>query len=166
MTEQELNKRVSDETIKAEALHAAQEDGIVFIDEIDKVCYDHNAPHRGADASNEGVQRDLLPLVEGCMVETKYGEVDTSKILFIASVSVIYRYSSVMYRCTSLFTSIFLQGAFHAVKVSDLLPELQGRLPVRVELGGLDENDLYRILTEPGLLLYCCVFETILIILF
>jgi ATP-dependent HslUV protease ATP-binding subunit HslU len=125
LTEQELSKRASDEAIKAEALRLTQEHGIVFIDEIDKVCYDHSSPHRGGDASNEGVQRDLLPLVEGTLVETKFGTVDTSKILFIAS------------------------GAFHAVKVSDLLPELQGRFPVRVMLKGLSEHDFYRILTEP-----------------
>jgi ATP-dependent HslUV protease ATP-binding subunit HslU len=125
LTEQELSKRANDEAIKAEALRLTQEHGIVFIDEIDKVCYDHSSPHRGGDASNEGVQRDLLPLVEGTTVETKFGTIDTSKILFIAS------------------------GAFHAVKVSDLLPELQGRFPVRVQLNGLSESDFYRILTEP-----------------
>jgi ATP-dependent HslUV protease ATP-binding subunit HslU len=125
LAEQELSKRANEHAINAEALRLTQEHGIIFIDEIDKVCVDHNAPQRSGDASNEGVQRDLLPLVEGTRVETKYGPVDTSKILFIAS------------------------GAFHAVKVSDLLPELQGRFPVRVMLSALTQADFYRILTEP-----------------
>jgi len=127
LAENELNKRLDDDSIRRTAVQEAQENGIIFIDEIDKVCFNHDIPSssRSGDASNEGVQRDLLPLVEGCTVETKYGEIDTSKMLFIAS------------------------GAFHAVKVSDLLPELQGRLPVRVKLNALTESDMYRILTEP-----------------
>jgi ATP-dependent HslUV protease ATP-binding subunit HslU len=125
LAEQELSKRANETAIAAEALRLTQEHGIVFIDEIDKVCFDHNSPQRSGDASNEGVQRDLLPLVEGTRVETKYGPIDTSKILFIAS------------------------GAFHSVKVSDLLPELQGRFPVRVMLNPLTQSDFYRILTEP-----------------
>jgi len=106
------------------ALLNAQEDGIVFIDEIDKVCK-HSGVLTNTDASDEGVQRDLLPLIEGTIVNTKQGSVDTSKILFICS------------------------GAFHECKPSDLIAELQGRLPVRVELKPLSEADLHRILTEP-----------------
>ena len=97
----------------------------VFIDEIDKICTSNDSFGKSADASAEGVQRDLLPLVEGTTINTKHGNVKTDYILFVAS------------------------GAFHAVKPSDLLPELQGRLPVRVELKGLTEDDLYKILTEP-----------------
>jgi len=108
--------------VKAAALEAVQENGIVFIDEIDKVCA--RAETRGADVSREGVQRDLLPLIEGTTVSTKYGAVKTDHILFIAS------------------------GAFHIAKPSDLLPELQGRLPIRVELRALTEEDFVRILTE------------------
>ena len=104
------------------ALEAVQENGIVFIDEIDKVCA--RAETRGADVSREGVQRDLLPLIEGTTVSTKHGTVKTDHILFIAS------------------------GAFHIAKPSDLLPELQGRLPIRVELQALTEDDFVRILTE------------------
>ncbi len=101
-----------------------QENGIVFLDEIDKICA--RADTRGADVSREGVQRDLLPLIEGTTVSTKYGPVKTDHILFIAS------------------------GAFHVAKPSDLLPELQGRLPIRVELTPLTEGDFVRILTETG----------------
>ena len=108
--------------MKQAALEAVQENGIVFIDEIDKVCA--RADTRGADVSREGVQRDLLPLIEGTTVSTKYGPVKTDHILFIAS------------------------GAFHIAKPSDLLPELQGRLPIRVELRALTEEDFVRILTE------------------
>jgi ATP-dependent HslUV protease ATP-binding subunit HslU len=108
----------------AEAIRSVEQDGIVFIDEIDKIC-SRGSDRHGADASAEGVQRDLLPLIEGCTISTKYGNVDTDHILFVAS------------------------GAFHAVKPSDMLAELQGRLPIRVELKGLTEDDLYRILTEP-----------------
>ena len=102
-----------------------EESGIVFMDEIDKICSSKDSMSKSADASAEGVQRDLLPLVEGTTISTKYGNVNTDYILFIAS------------------------GAFHAVKPSDMLPELQGRLPIRVELNGLTEDDLYKILTEP-----------------
>jgi ATP-dependent HslUV protease ATP-binding subunit HslU len=102
----------------------AESDGIVFIDEIDKIVTSHETRH-GADASSEGVQRDLLPIIEGSMVSTKYGNVCTDHILFICS------------------------GAFHSCKPSDMLAELQGRLPIRVELKGLTQEDLYRILTEP-----------------
>ncbi len=120
---QEADKLLDDEAVKAAALEAVQENGIVFLDEIDKICA--RAETRGADVSREGVQRDLLPLIEGTTVSTKYGPVKTDHILFIAS------------------------GAFHIAKPSDLLPELQGRLPIRVELQPLTEGDFVRILTEP-----------------
>ena len=119
---QEADKLLDDEAVKAAALRAVQEDGIVFLDEIDKICARTDA--RGADVSREGVQRDLLPLIEGTTVSTKHGAVKTDHILFIAS------------------------GAFHVAKPSDLLPELQGRLPIRVELRALTEADFVRILTE------------------
>lgn len=119
---EEADKLLDDEAVKAAALEAVQESGIVFIDEIDKVAA--RAETRGADVSREGVQRDLLPLIEGTTVSTKHGPVKTDHILFIAS------------------------GAFHIAKPSDLLPELQGRLPIRVELRPLTEADFVRILTE------------------
>ncbi len=119
---EEADKLLDDETVTRAALEAVQQNGIVFIDEIDKVCA--RAESRGADVSREGVQRDLLPLIEGTTVSTKYGPVRTDHILFIAS------------------------GAFHAAKPSDLLPELQGRLPIRVELKALTEADFVRILSE------------------
>ncbi|MDE3081364.1 MAG: ATP-dependent protease ATPase subunit HslU [Paracoccaceae bacterium] len=119
---EEADKLLDDETVNRTALESVQENGIVFIDEIDKVCA--RAETRGADVSREGVQRDLLPLIEGTTVSTKYGAVKTDHILFIAS------------------------GAFHIAKPSDLLPELQGRLPIRVELTALSEADFVRILTE------------------
>ncbi len=118
----EADKLLDDETIKRAALEAVEQNGIVFLDEIDKVCARSDA--RGADVSREGVQRDLLPLIEGTVVSTKHGPVNTDHILFIAS------------------------GAFHIAKPSDLLPELQGRLPIRVELRALTEGDFVRILTE------------------
>jgi len=118
----EADKLLDDETVTKAALTAVQENGIVFLDEIDKVTA--RAETRGADVSREGVQRDLLPLIEGTTVSTKYGPVKTDHILFIAS------------------------GAFHIAKPSDLLPELQGRLPIRVELRALTEQDFVRILTE------------------
>jgi ATP-dependent HslUV protease ATP-binding subunit HslU len=120
---QEADKLLDDEAVKQSALAAVQDNGIVFLDEIDKICA--RADARGADVSREGVQRDLLPLIEGTTVSTKYGPVKTDHILFIAS------------------------GAFHVAKPSDLLPELQGRLPIRVELKPLTEGDFVRILTEP-----------------
>ena len=119
---QEADKLLDDETVKTAALEAVQQNGIVFLDEIDKICA--RADARGADVSREGVQRDLLPLIEGTTVSTKFGPVKTDHILFIAS------------------------GAFHIAKPSDLLPELQGRLPIRVELQPLTEADFVRILTE------------------
>jgi ATP-dependent HslUV protease ATP-binding subunit HslU len=108
-----------------DAIRNVENDGIVFIDEIDKICARSETGRIGADVSREGVQRDLLPLIEGTTVSTKYGPVKTDHVLFIAS------------------------GAFHAAKPSDLLPELQGRLPIRVELKPLTREDLRRILTEP-----------------
>ncbi len=119
---EEADKLLDDEVVKAEAVRAVEENGIVFLDEIDKVCGRSDAG--GAEVSREGVQRDLLPLIEGTTVSTKYGAVKTDHILFIAS------------------------GAFHVAKPSDLLPELQGRLPIRVELTALTEGDFVRILTE------------------
>ncbi|WP_226779997.1 ATP-dependent protease ATPase subunit HslU [Oceaniglobus trochenteri] len=119
---EEADKLLDDETVHKAALEAVQENGIVFLDEIDKVCARKDA--RGGDVSREGVQRDLLPLIEGTTVSTKYGPVKTDHILFIAS------------------------GAFHIAKPSDLLPELQGRLPIRVELRALTEDDFVRILTD------------------
>ncbi|MBU0644999.1 MAG: ATP-dependent protease ATPase subunit HslU [Alphaproteobacteria bacterium] len=119
---EEADKLLDDETVTRVALEAVQENGIVFIDEIDKVCARSDA--RGGDVSREGVQRDLLPLIEGTTVSTKHGPVKTDHILFIAS------------------------GAFHIAKPSDLLPELQGRLPIRVELRALEVGDFVRILTE------------------
>jgi len=119
---EEADKLLDDEAVRAAALEAVQENGIVFIDEIDKVAA--RSETRGADVSREGVQRDLLPLIEGTTVSTKYGPVKSDHILFIAS------------------------GAFHIAKPSDLLPELQGRLPIRVELKALEEADFVRILTE------------------
>ena len=120
---EEADKLLDDDAIKREAVELAEQDGIVFLDEIDKITTRSDA--RGGDVSREGVQRDLLPLIEGTTVSTKYGPVKTDHILFIAS------------------------GAFHVAKPSDLLPELQGRLPIRVELRALTEKDFVRILTEP-----------------
>ncbi|MDW4498086.1 ATP-dependent protease ATPase subunit HslU [Sulfitobacter sp. D35] len=119
---EEADKLLDDETVTRSAIEAVEQNGIVFLDEIDKVCARSDA--RGADVSREGVQRDLLPLIEGTTVSTKHGPVKTDHILFIAS------------------------GAFHIAKPSDLLPELQGRLPIRVELRALTEEDFVRILTE------------------
>jgi ATP-dependent HslUV protease ATP-binding subunit HslU len=118
----EADKLLDDETVTKAALEAVEQSGIVFLDEIDKVCA--RADARGADVSREGVQRDLLPLIEGTTVSTKHGPIKTDHILFIAS------------------------GAFHVAKPSDLLPELQGRLPIRVELRALTMDDFVRILTE------------------
>jgi len=120
---EESDKLVDQEALTQEALELAEQQGIVFLDEIDKVA--SRAERAGADVSREGVQRDLLPLIEGTTVSTKYGPVKTDHILFIAS------------------------GAFHVAKPSDLLPELQGRLPIRVELKPLTRDDFRRILTEP-----------------
>jgi len=119
---EEADKLLDEEVVNKKAIEAVEQQGIVFLDEIDKVCARSDA--RGGDVSREGVQRDLLPLIEGTTVSTKYGPVKTDHILFIAS------------------------GAFHIAKPSDLLPELQGRLPIRVELRALTEEDFVRILTE------------------
>ncbi len=123
LVEEEAGKLVNEEELRARALANAEQNGIVFIDEIDKVARRQDT--MGADVSREGVQRDLLPLVEGCTVSTKYGQVKSDHMLFIAS------------------------GAFHMSKPSDLIPELQGRFPIRVELDSLKVEDFVRILTEP-----------------
>ena len=120
---EESDKLLDSDQITADAIESAEQNGIVFLDEIDKICA--RSERQGADVSREGVQRDLLPLIEGTTVSTKHGPVKTDHILFIAS------------------------GAFHVAKPSDLLPELQGRLPIRVELKALTKDDLRRILTEP-----------------
>jgi ATP-dependent HslUV protease ATP-binding subunit HslU len=124
LTDEEAAKMVDEEELKAQALEAVEQQGIVFLDELDKVA--RRSETMGADVSREGVQRDLLPLVEGSTVNTKYGMVRTDHILFIAS------------------------GAFHVSKPSDLIPELQGRFPIRVELKSLKTDDFVRILTEPN----------------
>ena len=123
LTEEEASKLVNDDDIKQQAVENAEQNGIVFLDEIDKIAT--RSESRGPEVSREGVQRDLLPLVEGSTVSTKYGMVKTDHILFICS------------------------GAFHLSKPSDLIPELQGRLPIRVELSALDVDDFCRILVEP-----------------
>ena len=123
LTDEEAAKMIDDEELKTQALEAVEQHGIVFLDELDKVT--RSSGTQGADVSREGVQRDLLPLVEGSTVNTKYGMVKTDHILFIAS------------------------GAFHVSKPSDLIPELQGRFPIRVELKSLTTEDFVRILTEP-----------------
>ncbi|HLM52087.1 MAG TPA: ATP-dependent protease ATPase subunit HslU [Pseudoxanthomonas sp.] len=125
LIEEEAGKLVNEDDIRAAAIEACEQNGIVFIDEIDKVAKRGDANSSGGDVSREGVQRDLLPLVEGSNVSTKYGTVKTDHILFIAS------------------------GAFHLAKPSDLIPELQGRFPIRVELSALSKQDFVRILTEP-----------------
>lgn len=134
---EEADKLLDETQIQSEAIRLAENDGIVFLDEIDKVCA--RADARGADVSREGVQRDLLPLIEGATVSTKYGPMKTDHVLFIAS------------------------GAFHVSKPSDLLPELQGRLPIRVELQALTRDDFRAILTEPEASLitqYVALMET------
>jgi len=123
LIDEESNKMIDEDKIIKNSLKAVENDGIVFIDEIDKICARGNV--KGGDVSREGVQRDLLPIVEGTTISTKHGIVKTDHILFIAS------------------------GAFHVAKPSDLLPELQGRFPIRVQLKSLTEDDLLRILTEP-----------------
>ncbi len=123
LREEEAAKLIDDEDLKSRALESVEQNGIVFLDEVDKIA--KRSEHSGADVSREGVQRDLLPLIEGSTVSTKHGMVNTDHILFIAS------------------------GAFHYAKPSDLIPELQGRLPIRVELQALSTDDFVRILTEP-----------------
>ncbi len=126
LQEEEAAKLVNDEDIKLRAVEAVEQNGIVFLDEIDKICKRAELGGGGGEVSREGVQRDLLPLVEGSTVSTKYGMIKTDHILFIAS------------------------GAFHVAKPSDLIPELQGRFPIRVELDALSADDFVRILTEPN----------------
>ena len=123
LVEEEADKLLDEDAVVREAIDSVEQNGIVFLDEIDKICA--RSDRFGADVSREGVQRDLLPLIEGTTVATKHGTVETNHILFVAS------------------------GAFHLAKPSDLLPELQGRLPIRVELKALTEEDFRRILTEP-----------------
>ena len=123
LTREEAGKLIDDDAISAEAIKRAEEDGIIFIDEMDKIAGKGNT--QGPDVSREGVQRDILPIVEGCTVNTKYGIIKTDFILFIAA------------------------GAFHVSKVNDLIPELQGRFPVIVELQSLTESDFAKILKEP-----------------
>jgi ATP-dependent HslUV protease ATP-binding subunit HslU len=124
LKEEEAAKLINQEDVKLQAVRAVEENGIVFLDEVDKIA--RRAEAHGADVSREGVQRDLLPLVEGCTVSTRYGMVRTDHVLFIAS------------------------GAFSVAKPSDLIPELQGRFPIRVELDALGIDDFVRILTEPS----------------
>lgn len=123
LVDEEAEKLIDSENVNIEAIRRAENDGIIFIDEIDKIAGGSN--HNGPDVSREGVQRDILPIVEGCTVNTKYGSIKTDYILFIAS------------------------GAFHISSVSDLIPELQGRFPVVVELNSLNKEDFVKILTEP-----------------
>jgi ATP-dependent HslUV protease ATP-binding subunit HslU len=124
LVEEEAGRLLNPEELKEKTIHAVENNGIVFIDEFDKIC--KRGESSGPDVSREGVQRDLLPLIEGCTVNTKHGMVRTDHILFIAS------------------------GAFQIAKPSDLIPELQGRLPIRVELKNLTVDDFERILTEPN----------------
>jgi ATP-dependent HslUV protease ATP-binding subunit HslU len=126
LQEEEAAKLVNEDDIRARAVEAVEQNGIVFLDEIDKICKRSELGGGGGEVSREGVQRDLLPLVEGSTVSTKYGAIKTDHILFIAS------------------------GAFHVAKPSDLIPELQGRFPIRVELSALTADDFVRILTEPN----------------
>lgn len=121
---EESDKLIDDDSVNSEAIRRAEQDGIIFIDEIDKIA-GKGSPNRGPDVSREGVQRDILPLVEGSTVTTKYGTIKTDYILFIAA------------------------GAFHISRVEDLIPEFQGRFPIRVELNNLNAEDFYNILTQP-----------------
>lgn len=125
LTQQEEEKRIDMDDVIREAMNRAEQDGIIFIDEIDKIAHSSEFGHGGPDVSREGVQRDILPIVEGSVVNTKYGPVRTDFILFIAA------------------------GAFHEAKVTDLIPELQGRFPIRVKLDDLSESDFEEILTRP-----------------
>ena len=126
LQDEEAAKLVNEDGIRSRAVEAVEQHGIVFLDEIDKICKRSEMGSGGSDVSREGVQRDLLPLVEGGTVSTKYGAIKTDHILFIAS------------------------GAFHVAKPSDMIPELQGRFPIRVELSALSADDFVRILTEPN----------------
>ena len=122
---EECDKLIDDESVNAEALKRAEEEGIIFIDEIDKVIGKGGNVGSGPDVSREGVQRDILPIVEGSTVSTKYGNIKTDYILFIAS------------------------GAFHVSRIEDMIPELQGRFPIRVDLKNLTKNEFVKILTQP-----------------
>jgi len=124
LEENEFKNLFTPEDLTKMAIRTAEQDGIVFIDEIDKICDRKDSFHYGAEASTEGVQKDLLPIIEGSVVNTEHGNVNTSHMLFIAS------------------------GAFHSCKPSDLISELQGRLPIRVELKALSQDDLYKVLTQ------------------
>ena len=138
LLEEEAAKLIDMDEVKEEALRKAEEAGIIFIDEIDKIASSHNKGGGGPDVSREGVQRDLLPIVEGSTVNTKHGVIKTDHVLFIAA------------------------GAFHMSKPSDLIPELQGRFPIRVELNSLTKDDFVRILKEPKNALtkqYAALFE-------
>jgi ATP-dependent HslUV protease ATP-binding subunit HslU len=138
LMEEEASKLIDFDDVKEEAIRLAENNGIIFIDEIDKIAKSGKGGGGGPDVSREGVQRDLLPIVEGSSVNTKYGIINTDHILFIAA------------------------GAFHVSKPSDLIPELQGRFPIRVELNSLTEEDFYRILKEPKNALskqYMALFE-------
>ena len=126
LLDQEVEQMLDRDAINEESIRLAEETGIIFLDEIDKVCGPEGEGSRGGDVSRQGVQRDLLPIVEGTNVQTKYGTINTEKILFVAA------------------------GAFHRSKPSDLMPELQGRFPIRVELHDLTRDDFIRILTEPA----------------
>lgn len=137
LSDEETHKLINDDELRSHTLQSVEQNGIVFIDEIDKIA--KRSDHGGMDVSREGVQRDLLPLVEGCTVSTRYGTIKTDHILFIAS------------------------GAFHLTKPSDLVPELQGRLPIRVELDALTVDDFVRILKEPSVSLtkqYSALLQT------
>lgn len=123
LVQEEADKLIDNESVNAEAIRRAEQEGIIFIDEIDKIA--GKSESKGPDVSREGVQRDILPLVEGCTVNTKYGMIKTDYMLFIAA------------------------GAFHISKVKDLIPEFQGRFPIRVELQNLTKDDFYKILTQP-----------------
>ncbi len=125
MQEEEAAKLSMKKKLRSHAIESVEQNGIVFLDEIDKICKRGELGGGGGEVSREGVQRDFLPLVEGSTVSTKYGMIKTDHILFIAS------------------------GAFHVAKPSDLIPELQGRFPIRVELNALSVEDFVRILTEP-----------------
>ena len=125
ITQEECDKIIDLDSVNSEAITRAEQDGIIFIDEIDKIAGKGGARSNGPEVSREGVQRDILPIVEGCTVNTKYGIVKTDYILFIAA------------------------GAFHVSKVEDLIPELQGRFPIRVDLDNLTAKEFYKILTEP-----------------
>lgn len=125
LLDEEAGNLIDQDKLVAEALRRAQEDGVIFVDEVDKIASGHGGSARGPEVSREGVQRDILPIVEGTSVRTRHGQIKTDHVLFVAA------------------------GAFHVAQVSDLIPELQGRFPIRVQLNSLTQDDLRRILTEP-----------------